>query len=466
MLRSFGLLLGLLLVSPTLLAASDEKLIHRIAFGSCALESAEQPIWEKIVATKPNLFLFIGDNIYGDTEDMKVLAAKYQKLANQPGYQKLQKTCPIFATWDDHDYGVNDGGAEYPKRKESQQVFMDFFGIPKNSTMRKREGVYDAHYFGPKGKCVQVILLDTRYFRSTLKKRQKYDRNLGPYVPNEDEQATMLGEAQWQWLEGELKKPADLRIIASSIQVIPQDHGWEKWYNMPAERDRLFNLIKATKAEGVVFISGDRHLAELSQMNGGVGYPLYDLTSSGLNRGAKGWRPLEPNQHRVATMNYGDNFGLITVDWAQKDPVVSLQIRDVEGDIRIRQKLPLSVLQTGTLKSVVNNVVTLASGKRLTPELFAAKLGEKATVRLSVASTGKSQSKGLIFLNSASDFKSPENFTVVLTVEVQKQLQDSGLVDLRKHFQGKRIEVTGVFSRYNDDPQIIVEKAAQIRIGE
>jgi alkaline phosphatase D len=257
-------------------------------------------------------------------------------------------SCPILATWDDHDYGVNDGGAEYPRRAESQQVFLDFFNEPQDSPRRKRAGVYDAKIYGPPGRRVQIILLDTRYFRSPLKKRGPGEAGSGPYVANTDPGATLLGEAQWRWLEAQLRAPAQIRIIASSIQVVAEDHGYEKWMNFPAERDRLYKLIRETKAGGVIFISGDRHLAELSMMDGGVGYPLYDLTSSGLNSASKKWRPYEVNRHRVATMNWGDNFGFIAIDWSQADPRISLQIRDEVGDIVIQQKILLSTIQHKT----------------------------------------------------------------------------------------------------------------------
>ena len=243
---------------------------------------------------------------------------------------------PILATWDDHDLGVDDGGSDYPKKVESQKVFLDFFGDPEDSPRRKRPGVYDARVFGPEGKRVQVIMLDTRYFRSSpLKKKTPVTRGEGPYEPNPDPTTTMLGEDQWRWLEEQLRTPAEVRLIASSIQVVAEDHGWEKWMNLPHERERLYRLIRETGAEGVVFLSGDRHLAELSMMDGGAGYPFYDVTSSGLNQAAKSWRPQEVNRHRVATMNWGDNFGLITIDWDRPDPRISLQIRDVG-----RRRLP------------------------------------------------------------------------------------------------------------------------------
>src|SRR5438094_6137873 len=90
--------------------AGDKMVLSRIAFGSCARQDKPQPIWDAVVAVKPDIYLSLGDTIYGDTEDMAVMKKKYDQLAAIPGWQKLKKTCPILATWDDHDYGVNDGG--------------------------------------------------------------------------------------------------------------------------------------------------------------------------------------------------------------------------------------------------------------------------------------------------------------------------------------------------------------------
>jgi len=332
--------------------ADDAKPLERIAFGSCAKQNKPQPIWEAVLATRPDLFLMIGDNIYGDTTDMDVLRAKYRKLGDVPGFRKLRESTRLLAVWDDHDYGANDAGADYEKRKESQQVFNDFFRVPKNSPRRKRPGIYDAHVFGPAGKRVQVILLDTRYFRSPLKKWPEGDRKtMGPYAPNRDPGATMLGEAQWKWLAEQLEVPAELRIVASSIQVVPAEHGWEMWENFPAERERLFKLIAKQKANGVVFVSGDRHLAEISRLpgeKGPVAYPLYDITSSSLNQPSGGGNEGEPNRYRLSPHYTPVNFGTILIDWDADDPPLRLQIRDLKGRVVREERLKLSRLSPGS----------------------------------------------------------------------------------------------------------------------
>ncbi|MGF1580567.1 MAG: alkaline phosphatase D family protein [Gemmataceae bacterium] len=451
--------------------AQDAKTLSRIAFGSCASEQQPQPIWKAVVESNPDLFLFIGDNIYGDTQDMNVMREKYGKLAAKLGYQKLLKQCPVMATWDDHDYGVNDGGKEYPKRKESQQVFLDFFGFPKDSPLRDREGIYHAKTFGPLEKRVQIIMLDTRYFRSPLKESEA--KGKGPYVPDESADKTLLGEAQWSWLEKELQKPAKLRIIASSIQVVAQDHGYEKWYNLPRERKRLFKLINKTKANGVIIFSGDRHLAELSQMNAGVGYPIYDLTSSGLNRGFRGWRKQEKNQHRVATMNFGNNFGLLTVDWDVADPLIRLQIRDEVGDIMIQHKIPLSVLRAGNLtrgKSFNVSIVAadaetgfakLQEPTRMTAETVKQFLKKKIRIRMTVKAVGRARSGRIAFLNSEPDYTRPENFTVVI-----RAAETPTREVLEKTFKTKEILVEGELKLYQGSPQIVVKGINDIKIQD
>jgi len=343
-------LLAIALVSASAPAFGDQATrtsaepLTRIAFGSCARQNQPQPIWHSIVKYKPQLFLFIGDNIYGDTEDMAVMKAKYRQLAEKPGFAKLRRNCRLLAVWDDHDYGENDAGREYLKKRESQQVFCDFFGVPDDSPLRKRPGIYDSHVFGPKGKRVQVILLDTRYFRTPLRKRPGGKTGkLGPYLPHKEEGGTILGPAQWKWLQAQLKKPAELRIIASSIQVVAWQHGWETWGNLPRERRRLFDLIRQTDARSVVFISGDRHTAEISRIDpseSGVAYPLYDVTSSSLNQpggGAAG----EPNKYRVGQRYSPINFGSITIDWGRQESDVRLAIHDGEGKLVREQSITI-----------------------------------------------------------------------------------------------------------------------------
>ena len=317
------------------ICCASEKLITSIAFGSCLKETRPQPIWKSVVDVKPDVFVLLGDNIYGDTRDMAKLRAKWKKFNSIEEFQKLRTNCRLLAVWDDHDYGENDAGLEYPRKAESQQIFLDFLNEPRDSVRRKSPGIYDSIILGPDGKRVQFILLDTRYFRTSLKRVLKRKSGNGPYVPNDSEKAELLGREQWNWLEKTLKIHADLRIIASSIQVLSANHGWETWGNFPNDRARLLNLLMNTKGASII-ISGDRHSAEISQFHLPDGFLLLDITSSAMNQRQ---RPnSEENTYRIGDKYFNENFGLIEIDWSQKKPSVEVSIRDLQGDSQIKQK--------------------------------------------------------------------------------------------------------------------------------
>jgi alkaline phosphatase D len=335
---------ALLLLLPACRTDPAAQPLQRIAFGSCAQQDDPQPIWDHVLEQEPDLFVFMGDNIYADTEDADEMRAKYEQLAAVPGYQQLQQQCPILATWDDHDYGVDDGGAEYPAKEMSKAAFMEFFSIAADAPMRARPGIYDAHVIGPPGQRAQVVLLDTRTFRDPLEQAPPEQRAAGPYVPTTDRATTILGDAQWAWLAEQLEVPAEIRVLVSSIQVVPEEHGWEKWANFPHERERLFQLLRGKRAGGVVIISGDRHHGELSRMDAGLGYPLYDITSSALNQRRS---PIdEPNAHRLGDICWPANFGVMDIEWdAPGGALLHLALYAEDGSRALRETVPLHELQ-------------------------------------------------------------------------------------------------------------------------
>jgi alkaline phosphatase D len=330
-----------------------ELTITTLGFGSCARQDRPQPIWDTINAAHCDAFVLCGDNIYGDSPDPVVIREKYALLAAMPGFAKLRQTTPLFATWDDHDYGINDGGAGFSGAAAAQKEFCDFFQVPANSPRRTTPGIYDCVTFGLVGKRVQLILLDTRMFRSPLKKDAA---NPKVTIPNTDPDATVLGEAQWDWFERRLREPAEIRVVISSIQLISAEHGSEKWENFPKERARFLELIRRTQATGVVVISGDRHMAELSALTpaDGAPYPLYDLTTSGLNQPVakesehKAKNPPKPqaNRYRLHERPYtGSNFGLMRVQWDGPDPSLRLEVCGLEGEVVLSRDIPLAELR-------------------------------------------------------------------------------------------------------------------------
>ncbi|MFT5189424.1 MAG: alkaline phosphatase D [Verrucomicrobiales bacterium] len=313
----------------------------RVAFGSCSDQEKPQPLLRDIAGLKPDLFIYLGDNIYGDTEDMVELSRKYAELAAKPEFQVLRATVPTLAIWDDHDYGANDAGLEYPKKEESKAIFMNFWRVPQDSSRRKHPGIYHSHSFSKGGRTLQIILLDTRTFRSPLATNTVPSWK-NDYHPDTNPDKTLLGEAQWKWLAEELSKPADVRVIASSIQFGHQHNGWESWTNLPHELLKMLSTIRETKADGVVFISGDVHWGEISVLEVEDLYPIHDVTSSGLTQD---WDSVEPNQNRHGPVVRENNFGQIEIDWDSSDPIIALSIVDNTGTTRVIKRVPLSSLK-------------------------------------------------------------------------------------------------------------------------
>lgn len=325
--------------------------IITIAFGSCSNPNKPLPILGLIPDHNPDLFILLGDNIYADTENMCALRREYKKLGRNKHYKNIKKNIPIIATWDDHDYGMNDIGRHYKKKKQSKEIFLKFFDEQKNSERRQHEGIYTSYYYEMNGKKLQIILLDNRTFRDDL---LPYDHtfrnNILPhdgstygdtnifyqldYMPHLTPDSTMLGETQWKWLEGELSKPADVRIIGSSTQFSTQYNGYETWANFPHEQQRMLDLINSTHANGVFFISGDVHYSELSKLDNPGAYPIYDLTSSGLT---EEWRFATPNKYRVGNPVMENNFGIININWNLPEIEISLEVWDITNTLRIKQ---------------------------------------------------------------------------------------------------------------------------------
>lgn len=300
----------------------------RIAFGSCNKTTLPQPLWKPIIASQPNVWVWLGDIIYADTEDMSAMQKMYETQLNQKDYMKLRKQTDIIGVWDDHDYGLNNGGKEYSKRHESQQLLLDFLGEITSSPRRTQAGVYWSYTYGKDEQQVKIILLDTRYHRDAPGK-----------------EGDLLGEEQWRWLEQELRSStAQVNIIGSSIQIIPEEHPFEKWANFPKARQRFFKLLEDTAVKGVILISGDRHLAELSRKND-FGYPLYELTSSGLTHASnlpEHYPWTEPNRYRVGHDFRDLNYGLIDIDW--ETGKITLSICGVEG-LSLAESFELKKLQ-------------------------------------------------------------------------------------------------------------------------
>lgn len=253
----------------TPLAAPAGEDTTRIAWIGCHRQDRPAPALARYLELSPDYVLWIGDNVYADTrDDVGFIEACYARLAARPEFDLLRAAAPFLVTWDDHDYGLNNAGREYPLKAESRALFRRFWRL-EELLPEEREGVYHAHMLDAAGHSLQVILLDPRTHR---------DRP----GPGSD----TLGEAQWTWLTHELARPADLRLIVSGFQVLlDADSGSETWAEFPEARARLFRAIRESGAERVVFLTGDQHYGEVCRLPGALDHDAVELQFAGVNQG-------------------------------------------------------------------------------------------------------------------------------------------------------------------------------------
>ena len=308
--KKFCLSFFLLLISSSNFIYAESI---KIGLGSCLDQDYPQPIWQSIKKEDLNYFIFLGDNVYGDT--------RYGSLRKmKSAYDKQKKVLPdflndisIFSIWDDHDFGINDGGADYRFKRQAQELYLDFWEITKDDDRSNREGIYFSKneiFFDKKFK---FIFLDTRFFRSKLKgKKSNYIENIEP-------DATILGNAQWTWLENELKSDFDFLFIFSSIQIIAKDHRFEKWSNFPIERAKLFELLEQFNDKTILF-SGDRHRAGIYRKNG-----IIEVTSSSMNKPGSSFS--ETDSYLIGKTYPQENYGVLEI----LENTIHINIKDIKG---------------------------------------------------------------------------------------------------------------------------------------
>lgn len=296
--------------------------LSRIALGSCYVPQFKMAdVWRAIAGHDPQLFLYMGDNVYQSEEngrpELHELRAAYAALAVDRPFATLRAKTHVMVTWDDHDYGMNNAGAEFPARLESEALFKRVWAVSETDPRAHRAGVYYRESAGPEGRRTQVIVLDTRYFRSSQ---------------------TMLGEEQWRWLEQTLSEAADFRLLVSSIPVLMEAEEGESWRHWPKERERLFELIAQTEARNLLIVSGDSHFGTYYRNDVAVSWSLHELTASSLNfpMPEKAWAAARrPDPARRGDPYFLANFGMVLVDWEAR--AVALNLHDATG-LRVRSR--------------------------------------------------------------------------------------------------------------------------------
>lgn len=273
----------------------------------CHVQSRPAPSIEFFAdVLKPDYAVWLGDNVYADTEtDPQHIQKQLDILSAKPGFQKLKANTPFFVTWDDHDYGLNNADRHYPFKEESKAIHRKFWEL-EDVVPAFRDGVYYAETItSKKGQTIQFVMLDGRY---------NYDKK------------NTLGNQQWVWLEKELQKEADIRFLVCGYQVLlPHMTRWESWAKTGKERKRLFDLLEKTEANNVIFLTGDQHTTEILKSQKKLDYFTYEIMACGINQTEKPGRA--PNRVLGPDRTL-DSSPIISVIWGEQDTEIFFQNYD------------------------------------------------------------------------------------------------------------------------------------------
>lgn len=292
----------------------------RVAFGSCARfqEYPDQPIWSALGEWRPDLFFWLGDNIYADSLEPRIIAECYRQQRSVAAFQSFGRHVPQLATWDDHDFGLNNHDRELPIKADSLAIFKRYWANPGAGTA-DTPGVFFAYRYGG----VDFFFLDNRYHRS----------------PNDDPDGpgkTQLGAAQKAWLKAGLEaSDAPFKMVMAGGEWTrgKGEHG-DSWAGYLHERDELLDFIRDRGIGGVVLLSGNVHRAELNVIprSDAGGYDVYDLCSSPLAQDGSIPDPREAPEQRVRVpYSGGPNAGMIDFDLTSERPVLRFNIIDARG---------------------------------------------------------------------------------------------------------------------------------------
>jgi len=242
-----------------------------VAFGSCVRVQYDdrQRIFSVVEKVAPDLFFWLGDNVYGDSDQPEIHADLYRRGRVVESLVPLLRSVPQFAIWDDHDFGYNDSDGRNPAKEGILQVFKRYWPNPAHGEPGN-PGVYFKHSHG----AVDFFFLDGRYHRDVAK---------GPDSPGR----TMLGARQKAWLkEGLRNSRATFKVLVSGTgwSLAERQEGGDSWAVYVAERDEILDFIRDQGIGGVFGISGDSHMGELNCVprSDAGGYDFYDFCSSPL----------------------------------------------------------------------------------------------------------------------------------------------------------------------------------------
>ena len=306
---------------------------YTLALGSCyyANEPAydrpgkgyggEYGIFRKIDSLRPDLMLWLGDNVYlrpGDFQSRGGVLHRHSHARAIPELQPLLRRAHHYAIWDDHDYGPNDSDRSYVHKDWTREAHDLFWANPPAALGEElAPGITTSFAYGD----AQFFLLDNRTYRA-------------PNACRTCDPMALLGDAQVDWLVDALvSSPATWKFVLVGGQVLSPAEVWENYaHHHGDERRRLLSRISQEGVRNVVFLTGDRHHTELSRTERG-GVVMHDFTSSPLTSGATARNRDEGNTARVPGTFVGErNFGTITVSGAAGERSATLRTYSAGGE--------------------------------------------------------------------------------------------------------------------------------------
>jgi alkaline phosphatase D len=299
---------------------ADRPTSFRVCFGSCPQYRTDpiQPIWDAVEGLEPDLFFWLGDNIYGDALDPDILAEEYRRQRDVVKLVPLLRTIPQLAIWDDHDFGLNDHDRTHPGKEGALRMFKRYWPNPSYG-LSDTPGVFFKYDYGG----VDFFFLDVRYHR---------DPNDTPDGPEK----THLGKEQLQWLKDRLKESRAVFkvLIAGGEWAKPYTPGRDSWASFHHERNHLFDFIRDKKIGGVILLAGNSHVGELncSPQSEQGGYDLYELVSSPLAQEPGVYNILSDAEVRIRQVYAKtSNAGILDFNLAAEDPSVRINLIDIYG---------------------------------------------------------------------------------------------------------------------------------------
>lgn len=345
-----NLLLSLLCLTLWVINISSVKAQQstRVAFGCCLQHDQRQPVFDALTHSDPDVFVFLGNSLDVDADDMDDLLAEYEVFNRFRGPRLLRRQSAVMSVWGRNDYRMNgNAGRENPIKYAVRNHFLTFWREPISSPrMFQDHGIAKSVIFGNAPQRVQVIVLDGRWNRDPLPLKGWFDRlqssfnpNQGPYLANPAGQ--LLGEEQWQWLRDQLQKPAEVRLLMSATPFFAPANGYDSWAMYAQEQQRLTEMLQTIQPQGLVLAVGDRKFGELSRLQDVLPYPLWQISGGSLS--APGDAPYD-SQWRVDNATEESRYGQVEVLW-QQQPQLTFSLRNEEGRVLQSHEVTLSQLQ-------------------------------------------------------------------------------------------------------------------------